>query len=301
MMCRRGFWREAGLLIGLAVGLSGGWVQADQEKLKLLIVDGHNNHNWRATTPVLTAIFRNSGRFEVDVATAPQDKSKLNEYAPKFSDYDVVVSNYNGPLWPEQTRKAFEQYVRGGGGFVTVHAANNSFPQWGEYNVIIGLGGWGGRNERSGPYVRWEDGKITRDTSRGRGGSHGRQHAFTMIHRDTEHPITKGLPPEWMHVKDELYDRLRGPAVNLHVLATAYSDPATRGTGKHEPLLMTINYGQGRCFHTALGHSPQAMHCVGFQTTLVRGAEWAATGEVTLQKVPEDFPSDDQVSQRKPS
>jgi type 1 glutamine amidotransferase len=94
-----------------------------------------------------------------------------------------------------------------------------------------------------------------------------------------------------MHARDELYDRLRGPAKNLTVLATAFSDPATGGTGQHEPLLMTIKYGKGRVFHTALGHSPEAMKCVGFAVTLQRGAEWAATGRVR-QKVPSDFPTD---------
>ena len=100
-----------------------------------------------------------------------------------------------------------------------------------------------------------------------------------------------------MHAKDELYDRLRGPAENLHVLATAYSDPATRGSGFHEPMLMTISYGKGRVFHTTLGHALEASQCVGFITTLQRGAEWAATGKVT-QKVPSDFPTADKTSSR---
>ena len=100
-----------------------------------------------------------------------------------------------------------------------------------------------------------------------------------------------------MHAEDELYDRLRGPAENLTVLATAYSDPSTRGTGKHEPILMTVQYGRGRVFHTTLGHHTLAMQCAGFITTLQRGAEWAATGKVT-QAVPEDFPGADTTSLR---
>jgi uncharacterized protein len=100
-----------------------------------------------------------------------------------------------------------------------------------------------------------------------------------------------------MHAKDELYDRLRGPAENLIVLATAYADPETKGSGHHEPLLMTVSYGQGRVFHTALGHSVHAMQCAGFIATLQRGAEWAATGKVT-QPIPDDFPGPDQTSLR---
>lgn len=266
--------------------------------LRALIVDGQNNHDWQATTPMLKDHLERSGLFRVDVATSPPAGEDLSGFRPRWSDYHVVVSNYNGELWPEETRREFEEYVRSGGGFVVVHAANNAFPEWPEYNRMIGLGGWGGRDERSGPYVRVRDGRVVRDTSAGRGGSHGAQHAFQVVIREPDHPITAGLPRVWMHAQDELYDRLRGPAEGLSVLATAWSDPATGGTGEHEPMLMTIAYGEGRVFHTTLGHSPQAMRCVGFIVTLVRGAEWAATGRVTHTELPPDFPSADATSVR---
>lgn len=268
-------------------------------KLKALVIDGQNNHNWRKTTPLLRATLQTSGRFDVDVATSPVDKKQLAAFAPKFFDYDVVVSNYNGQLWPKAAREAFSEYVREGGGFVSVHAADNAFPKWKEYNLMIGVGGWGRRDEKSGPYVRWRDGEIVRDTGPGRGGSHGRRHEFVLDVRDREHPITKGLPPRFRHCADELYDRLRGPAENLTVLATAFSDKKTGGSGEHEPLLMAIDFGRGRCFHTALGHDPTAMKCVAFQVTLVRGCEWAATGAVT-SGVPETFPGAEAVAVRDP-
>jgi type 1 glutamine amidotransferase len=155
------------------------------------------------------------------------------------------------------------------------------------------VGGWYGRQERSGPHVYFDDaGKEIRDTTPGAGGHHGPQHEYPIRIRDTEHPITRGLPSAWMHTKDELYDSLRGPAVDMHILATAHSAPAFDGTGKHEPMLMVIPYGAGRVFHTVLGHADYSMKCVGFQTTLLRGTEWAATGEVTIP-VPENFPGPD--------
>jgi len=214
-----------------------------------------------------------------------------------LSFYQAVVSNYNGESWPKETQSAFVDYVKSGGGFVSVHAANNSFPEWKEYNEIIGLGGWGGRNEKSGPYVRYVHGNVVRETGPGVGGSHGMEHAFAVEIRDSTHPIAAGLPSKWMHAKDELYDRLRGPAENVTVLATAYADPATKGSGHHEPMLMVIRYGKGRVFHTTLGHSVEAMKCAGFATTLQRGAEWAATGKVT-QSLPREFPTADKVSSR---
>lgn len=262
---------------------------------RALIVTGQNNHNWQGSTPVLKQILENSGLFSVDVAQTPAKGNDMSTFKPDFSKYQVVVLDYYGDAWPEVTQKALETYVSGGGGVVVYHAADNSFPKWKEYNKIIGLGGWENRNEKDGPYVRWRDGGFVRDTFPGRAGSHGPQHAFQVTIRDTGHPITKGLPAIWLHSQDELYSELRGPAENLTVLATAYADTAHKGTGQNEPMLMTINYGKGRVFHTALGHAMgdapyPAMECVGFIVTLQRGAEWAATGAVT-QAVPEAFPS----------
>jgi len=276
------------LLVVLCLGLV-----ANAVPLKALIVDGQNNHNWKGTTPVMKKILENTGLFEVEVATSPAKGQSMADFKPDFTKYDVVVLNYNGADWSKETQDAFVKYVQSGGGIVVVHAACNSFPKWQEYNEIIGLGGWGGRNEKSGPYVYFKDGKVVRDTSPGRGGGHGPQHAFQIVTRKKDHPITKGLPEKWMHVKDELYGWLRGPAKNLTVLATAYADPKQRGSGRDEPILFTINYGKGRCFHTVLGHAASQMECVGFIVALQRGTQWAATGKVT-QKVPEDFPSANQ-------
>ena len=269
-----------------------------QDQLKVLIIDGQNNHKWKQTTPILTNILKDSGRFIVEVATSPAKGKDLSAFSPEFSKYDVIVSNYNGDLWSEKMRNNFIKYVRGGGGFVCVHAANNSFSQWPEYNQMIGLGGWGGRTEKSGPYVRFRKGKMILDKTPGRGGSHGARHEFLIETFDADHPITKGLPSKWLHTSDELYDRLRGPARNLNVLATSYSDPKTRGSGEVEPILMVLQYGKGRIFHTTLGHDETAMNCVGFQVTLQRGTEWAATEKVTLTDIPSNFPAAKKSSSR---
>ena len=289
------------------------------EKLKALIVDGQNNHSWQTTTPVLKWILEDCGRFTVDVSTTPSagpvmprlpkkatpsqkaeheaamakwkaEKASFDltkpelwkQWHPKFSAYDVVVSNYTGDDWPEPVQKEFVDYVKNGGGLVIFHAADNAFPKWLEFNEMIAIGGWGGRNEQSGPMIRWRDGKIVRDETPGPGGTHGPAHEYVVEIRDLEHPITKGLPARWMHATDELYSKLRGPAKNLTVLATAFADPAKKGTGENEPMLMTIDYGKGRVFHDALGHGPASMVDIGFQATLARGTEWAATGKVTL-------------------
>lgn len=272
-------------------------ITAHAAPIKALIIDGQNNHQWALTTPELKKILEADGLCVVEVATSPAKGQDLSGFNPDFAKYQVVVSNYNGELWAPAMQEAFEKYVSGGGGFVPVHAANNAFPEWKAYNDMIGLGGWGGRSEKSGPYLRLRGGKWTSDTTPGRGGSHGKQHPFVVVTQSPKHPVMAGLPEKWMHAQDELYDRLRGPAQNVTVLASAKSDPATGGSGEDEPLLMAIDYGKGRVFHTALGHGLEAIKCAGFATTLRRGTEWAATGKVT-QKVPADFPAADKVSAR---
>lgn len=267
-----------------------------QKEIRTLIITGQNNHNWKVSSMVLGDILDRSDLFSVIHAPSPSKGENMSLYLVPFEEYDLVVLDYNGDPWPKNTRKRFVEFVKSGGGVVVYHAANNAFPDWKEYNEITGLGGWGNRDEKSGPYIRWKDGKAVRDDSPGRGGSHGPQHEFQVDIRDKEHPITKGLPEKWMHAKDELYSELRGPAKNLHLLATAFADTTKGGTGENEPILFTIEYGRGRIFHTALGHAGQsknsspAMQCVGFITTFLRGAEWAATGKVS-QEIPYDFPT----------
>lgn len=263
-----------------------------------LIVDGQNNHRiWPESTQLIKGYLEETGIFTVDVATTPPKGGPMDTFRPAFSEYDLVVSNYNGESWSPAAMEDFEAFVAGGGGFVAVHAANNAFPEWTAYNEMIAVGGWRGRTERHGPYIRLRDGEFVRDPTPGKGGSHGARHEFRVDIRDSDHPITRGLPAAWMHATDELYDRLRGPAKNVQVLATAFSAVETRGTGEHEPILMAIRYGEGRIFHTTLGHAIVSQRCNGFIATLQRGAEWAVTGAVT-QPVPADFPTTDRTSMR---
>jgi len=295
------------------------------EKLQALIIDGQNNHGmWPKTTAMMKEYLEGTGLFDVDVArtaytwnggdlveryplgddapttTSVNRPQRDPDFKPDFAKYDVVVSNYNGAPWPAETQAAFVDFVRGGGGYVVVHAANNAFGDWPEYNEMIGLGGWGGRNEKTGPYVYLDaSGETVRDVTPGSGGHHGPQHPFQIIVRDDQHAVTKGMPREWLHAQDELYDKLRGPASNMHILATAFADPSKGGSGRHEPMIFTVQFGKGRVFHTPMGHADYSMECPGFITTLQRGAEWAATGKVTQTGIPDDFPSANEARRRK--
>lgn len=240
-----------------------------------------------------------TGLFTVSVVTAPPAGGDFAAFDPAFERYAAVIVNYDAPdgRWPDPLKARFETYVTNGGGVVAVHAANNAFPGWTAWTEMMGVGGWRGRTERAGPYWYYQDGKLVSDPSPGRGGSHGKRVPFQVTVRAPDHPIMAGLPAVWMHQGDELYAQLRGPGKNMTVLATAYSDPANAGSGRHEPQLLALTYGKGRIFSTTMGHDVAALSSVDFVVTFQRGAEWAATGAVT-QKVPETFPSAQSVSYR---
>jgi uncharacterized protein len=262
---------------------------------KTLIITGQNNHEWKISSPILKQILDETGLFSAEIIQTPEKGGDMTSFNPDFSKYKLVVLDYNGDSWSDKTNAAFIDYVKNGGGVVVYHAADNSFPGWKEYNEMTGLGGWGDRNEKDGPYVYYKNDQLVVDTTAGIGGTHGKRREYIVKTRVPEHPVMKGLPARWFHGTDELYSLLRGPAKNMQILATAFADSAAGGgTMRDEPMLMAITFEKGRIFHTAMGHADEgggpAMQCVGFIVTLQRGAEWAVTGNVT-QAVPYDFPS----------
>jgi type 1 glutamine amidotransferase len=289
-----------------------------QTPIEVLLVTGQSNryHNWEVSSPIVKRQLEESKRFVVTVAQTPAKGTEPNQdmssFAPKFSDYKVVVLDYEGFEFAPTVKQAFVEYVRNGGGLVVLHAADNAFPAWPEFNEMIGVGGWGGftpgysnRTQAFGPKIRWRDGKMVLDSDTPGTAQHPSPHDFLMTVRAPEHPITKGLPASWLHANDELYSNLRGPAKNVTALVTATA-PTTmqNGTGEHEPILMAISYGKGRVFHDTLGHVGAtqkepitAMNSVDYRVLLQRGTEWAATGNVTIP-VPGDFPTAEKTSVR---
>ena len=251
--------RAALLLLASSLLLLRGADAAEPKPIKVLIITGQNNHKWRLTTPVLKKTLEKTERFRVDVTESPQT------YPPgDLVRYDVYLLNYNGERWGEAFDKAFLENINQGKGVVVVHAANNPFADWHEYNLVIGRG--------------WR-----------RGAGHGAFHAFKVDITNKKHPITRGMPSSFEHAADELYHRLTGPdkvQEKITFLAKARSAKEKGGTGKKEPMAWVLRYGEGRVFHTPMGHAASSMESLGFQTFLRRGTEWATTGEVTLP-VPE--------------
>ena len=278
---------RAFVLAALAVELvSGGSVRA-------LLIDGPE---WQPQTAALKAILEASDVLHVDVLTVPP---KGSPFEPAFDRYKVVVLNYGGDSWPLATLAALDKYLQGGGGLVALPAADAAFPAWTEYNQLLGVSGAPNRDQSAGPIWFYHQGNMAFDSA-----THGPagkaphpDQLFAVTVRNTEHPVTKGAPLVWMHTTDTLAGDLRGPGKNMLLLATAHSDQAQGGTGLDEPVLLALSYGKGRVFHILLGRTAEGMACVGFQTMLERGAEWAATGKVTM-RMPSDFPTEEKTSTR---
>ena len=288
----------AGLLAALVAFAPAG---AAEQKIKVLVIGGQNNHDWAKSTPFMEGILNEAGHFEVTVDNAPPrdaPQEQWDAWQPKFTDFDCILLDYNGQMWPERVKNDFVSYVRAGGGAVVIHAANNSFPGWKEYEDMVGLL-WRGPSYGESLFVD-DSGKVVREPpGEGRGMGHGSQYDWMMTTRDTEHPITQGMPVHWQHKMDELYHGQRGPAENVHILLTAYSDPegGRGGTGKHEPIVWWVPYGQGKAVTNVMGHvgGLDPMKCVGFQVLLRRACEWAAAGNC-VTPIPDNFPTAEATS-----
>ncbi len=272
----------AGCVVVLVAAL--GSTASAAEKLGVLIIDGQHNHAWQQTTPAVKKLLTDTGRFTVDVVTTPaarDPKERWDAFRPEFSKYDVILLNYAGQAWPEEIRRALQKYMENGGGLAVYHAAVFGWSDWTAFNQWIGLG-W--RQPNYGDRITLtDDGTVVR-TPRGQGpgSGHGPAHEFEVVTRIADHPIMKGMPAKWKQVKDELYHGQRGPGQNMTILASAFSSKEGKGTGEHEPLVWTIPVGKGRSFVTLLGHDVPATVNPLAATILIRGVEWAATGEVTL-------------------
>jgi len=273
------------------------------EPIRVLILDGYSNHDWRLTTALIRGILEPTGLFAVTVSTAPPTNNApgWDSWRPKFSDHDVVIQTCNdlggGPVWPRAVQEDFEAFVRSGGGVYVWHSGNNAFANWPAYNEMIGLG-W--RKKDFGWALAVEaDGKITRiPAGEGRDTGHGSR-LDTVVKRLGEHPIYACLPREWRTPDIEVYYYARGPATNLTVLSYGF-DPRTQ---MNWPLEWTVTYGRGRVYTSTFGHvwkgdtQPERMRCAGLQTVVVRALQWLADRPVT-STVPSDFPAADRTSIR---
>ena len=294
----------AGSTLFAIAAISARAADAAEPKIRVLIVDGCSNHDWRLTTRSIRAILEPTGLFDVAVSTAPPTAASpgWDQWRPKFRDYDVVIQHYNdlggGAPWPAEVRKDFEEFVRNGGGVYVWHSGNNAFPDWPAYNRMIGLG-W--RKTDQGVALRIDDDEQIVRIASGEGPdtNHGRRFDAVVV-RLGDHPIHQGLPRRWKAANIEVYNYPRGPAEDIEVLS--YANDVVR-TNMNWPIEWTVSYGKGRVYTSTLGHvwkgdvQPVTVRDAAVQTLLVRAIQWLAQRPVTFP-VPSDFPSENATSVR---
>jgi type 1 glutamine amidotransferase len=235
-------------------------------------------------------LLEKTDRFTVEVLTTPSDKDPKeawDKFRPDFSKYKAVIINYCGQPWPEDVQKAFTKFVEDGGGVIFYHFAVAGFPQWADYNKMMGMG-W--KDNKFGDRLAFDKDMKEVRTPKGEGpnNGHGPAHEFQVTVLDKDDPITKGMPPVMNHVKDELYGGQHGPAKDMHVLAVSWGAKDKGSFDMYEPMAWTIPFGKGRCFTLLLGHDVPAVSDPVTTAFLTRGTEWAATGAVTIA-LPKDL------------
>ena len=263
------------LVLCLLTILSASTQAVGADKIRVLILTGNSDwsHPWEGTAPFLQGILNNTGRFD-----AKLEEEVNGITAATLANYDVLLDYYYGPRWVAPTEHAIEEFVRSGKGMVGVHGV--------AYGPFFGQAGGSATEPRrleGEPWTAFTD--MLGMTWKLENIGHAKRHVFVVQWTDPESPISKGLPPTFV-ANDELYHRI-DLKPNAHVIATAFDDPSFKSaTGKQEPVIWTVPYGQGRVMMMVLGHDLLSMTQPGFMDALTRGTEWAAHGSVTSEARP---------------
>lgn len=228
---------------------------AIDKQIKVLILSGSGNHEWKKTTPLLNRIFGEANLFLTQVTEKP-DTLTYNS----LKKFDLVVCNAN--TWPDnitrlssQWESDFTKYVTEGGGALFFHAAASSFYGW-EPFFQIGIGRWGKETFHNAPIVA------------------------RLYNLDQKHPITKGL--KGFQIMDEIWEKTELYS-GAKAIGSLKAINAKDGHPIDEPAIFVNQTGKGRSFFTILGHDERALLNSGMRTLLVRAAQWCARKAVTFQ------------------
>src|SRR6266850_3541641 len=193
-------------------------------------------------------------RLKADYKVAEAEwQAKVKETLTKLSgaslkNYDIVIfANTTGDL-PLPNPYAFINWVRGGGAFVGMHSASDTFH-----------GFW--------PYIRMLGGEFQ---------THGAQERVECIVKDSNHPATKHLGPAYNigGTNEEIYIIKNYDTANVHELLFLDKHPNTRQPG-HHPISWCKEFGKGRVFYTALGHNEFVWTREDYQKHILGGIKWA--------------------------
>jgi len=157
----------------------------------------------------------------------------------------VVFLNTTGDVLDGAGERALQDWYRAGGGFVGVHSATDTEPDWPWYGALAGA-----RFDRH-PAVQPARLRIV----------------------DASHPSTRALPSPWMR-RDEWYD-LRDIQPGLQILIDIDADQVRGATRRgHQPVAWCREFDGGRSWVTLLGHTPESFDEPLFRAHLTGGIEW---------------------------
>lgn len=259
------------------------------EKIKVLLVTGKltTEHCFWKMDEYIRQMLESTGKFTVRVM---EEFNGVTERTVK--EYDLIFLNYDGKdsptssyeRWDEETEKVFFDFVRNGKGIFLHHSAvwlDDDMPE--EYKKM-----WG--------YY------FTSPLSR----KNPTDDVMVKVEQP-DHPVMKGLE-DFMVVGDDFFaGAVKCPGTEPEVLATVYDDiqmyqkagwpskhhpvlipegklEKMRGVNSYQPVAWMNQYGKGRVFACSLGHDIDTYRRISYLTLLVRGAQWAASGKVTLDK-----------------
>lgn len=200
--------------------------------------------------PVGIAALERLAAAEGFTVVATEDPAQFS--AANLAGYAAVVwLSTTGDVLDREQQAAFEQYVRGGGGFVGIHSAADTEYDWPWYGGLVGA------------YFA----------------SHPQVQPATVRIVDPTHPSTAGLPATWTRT-DEWYDFRTNPRSVVHVLATVDESTYEGGAmGSDHPIAWCHEYDGGRSWYTALGHTADTYAEENFLRHLAGGLRYAARGE----------------------
>jgi type 1 glutamine amidotransferase len=183
--------------------------------------------------------------------------------AANLAQYKAVIwLSTTGDVLNEAQQTAFEGYIKGGGGYVGVHAAADTEYDWPWYGQLVGA---------------WFK-------------SHPATQQATIDVGDRVHPSTKDVPATWTRT-DEWYDYKRNPRADVHVLAELQESSYSGGTmGSDHPIAWCRAFDGGRTWYTGLGHTQQSYTEAAFRSHLTGGILWAAglaAGDCSVTPQPE--------------
>lgn len=203
--------------------------------LRVAILGGRTTgfHQFPIMGPIMEGFLTKAG-FCVELT---EDRDIL--LADRIKEYDVVVDYTTGEKLNQDQVGGLLGFVAGGGGFVGIHCAADSFKENHEYISMLG----------------------------GRFITHPPHQELSITVVDHEHPITKGISD--FKIQDELYMLEYDPAP-LHILMECHFQD------KVMPVAWVRPYGKGRVYYLSLGHGPEAHNNPAFQELLIRGINWAA-------------------------